>query len=126
VELQGDRNTQQQLIDSLQDSLASALDRLSEVESRLVLSDTEVQQLRTQQTELLERLSQLESAPGGTTTVVQTKRQGLQGKDYLIIGGAAAGAAALGIGIYSLFDNAPAEEAGTAPSSNETRPGFHE
>jgi signal transduction histidine kinase len=106
--LEQSQTSQDELIAQLQTQLAANQTRLSELENALV-------GIRGDLTILQERMDSLDLSTQ-TRSVVLTnfyptpgsKRSGLKSTDYLIMGGIAAGATGLGIGIYSLFDENPA------------------
>jgi hypothetical protein len=86
----------------------------------------QVSQLSGQLAELQQRLAQVESRPATSTTQTvkssSKEKGGLDEEDYLIIGGSAAGATALGVGIYSLLDHDTNPE--PKPDNGKARPGY--
>lgn len=71
-------------------------------------------------------INQANRHSGSVTQIDTTSKRGLKATDYAIIGGSAAAATALGVGIYSLVDDdeTSPEEKREMPPKNNNRPGY--
>lgn len=101
------------------------------LQSQISAQQQELENLAASRDTLQSRMTSLEqqlafASTGGNVTVVQSKKQKLTTNDYLIMGGSAAGATGIGLGIYSILDGDPEGSSDPVPSENENRPGYHE
>lgn len=106
-------------IPTLQGSNTSQSAQISELTSQLT-------GLQNQQAALLQQIAELEQRPTSGGTIVQSKKTGLSTTDYLIMGGSAAGATALGVGIYSILNSDSGDASEGMPAKNVNRPGYRE
>jgi len=131
------QSTLQSQITNLNSTIAGLETRIATLENSTPSQDPAIPTLQSQmaaltasrdalqaRVDILEQHS--DSNNGGGTTIIQSGKQGLKTTDYLIIGGSAAGATALGIGIYSILNDESGDTSETVPAKNENRPGCHE
>jgi uncharacterized coiled-coil protein SlyX len=102
-----------------QDELVAELTaQLAANNTRLTTLETSLSQLQATVTGMQTQIVELRARRGGGSS------KGLKDSDYLIMGGIAAGAAGLGVGIYSLFDEVPAPVLESEEVKTTPRPGF--